>query len=147
VTFINGLCNLQDFEKSGVFDTQWTLEERHHEEEERLQRFLMEEREKEMKRIDTTIDSEKEKAASELLSGFERMGMQPNQRNLMAERERMEDHFRRTRDDRLRTVMDKVGGEEKARASRMLDRQCQEMLLLIAEKVHAFKDVLQLGIQ
>jgi len=60
---------------------------------------------------------------------------QQNPRNLVAERERIEDHFRRMRDDKMRVVMDKVAGEEKARASRMLDRQCHEMLVLLAEKV------------
>jgi lambda family phage tail tape measure protein len=127
----------QDFEQSGVFDAQWTLEDRHHEEEERLQRFLSEEREKEMKRLDNNIETEKEHAAAELLSNIEQMGLKQNPRNLVAERERIEDHFRRLRDDRLRSVMDKVAAEEKARAARMLDRQCQEMLLLIADKVCA----------
>lgn len=128
------LQTYQDFEQSGVFDAQWTLEDRHHEEEERLQRFLSEEREKEMKRLDNNIETEKEHAAAELLSNIEQMGLKQNPRNLVAERERIEDHFRRLRDDRLRSVMDKVAAEEKARAARMLDRQCQEMLLLIADK-------------
>lgn len=44
------------------------LEQRHKEEEERLQRFLAEEREKEFKRLNDTIASEKEKAAEDLLS-------------------------------------------------------------------------------
>lgn len=126
---------MQDFERNGVFDAQWTLENRHKEEEERLQRFLLEEREKETKRIDSTIETEKERAAAELLAGMDQMSIQQNPRNLIAERERIEEHFRRQRDDRLRSVMDKVASEEKARASRMMDRQCQEMLLLLAEKV------------
>lgn len=126
---------MQDFERHGVFDAQWTLENRHKEEEERLQRFLLEEREKETKRIDSTIETEKERAAAELLAGMDQMSIQQNPRNLIAERERIEEHFRRQRDDRLRSVMDKVASEEKARASRMMDRQCQEMLLLLAEKV------------
>lgn len=128
------LQTYKDFEQSGVFDAQWTLENRHHEEEERLQRFLSEEREKEMIRLDNNIETEKERAAAELLANIEQMGLQQNPRNLVAERERIEDHFRRMRDDRLRSVMDKVAAEEKARAARMLDRQCQEMLLLIADK-------------
>lgn len=128
------LQSYDDFERSGVFDAEWTLENRHHEEEERLQRFLSEEREKEMKRLDSNIEAEKERAAAELLASMDKMSMQQNPRNLVAERERMEDHFRRARDDRLRGVMDKVAAEEKARSARMLDRQCQEMLVLIAEK-------------
>ena len=127
---------LQDFENSGVFDAQWTLEDRHREEDQRLQRFLSEEREKEMKRLDSTLETEKERAASELLAGMDQMSLQKNSRNLMAERERMEDHFRRQRDERMRTIMDKVASEEKARSARMLDRQSQEVLLLIAEKVN-----------
>ncbi|KAL4224104.1 hypothetical protein ACF0H5_017558 [Mactra antiquata] len=128
------LQSYEDFEKNGVFDSQWTLENRHHEEEERLQRFLSEEREKEMARLDGNIENEKERAAAELLHSIEQMGMQPNPRNLVSERERIEDHFRRLRDDRIRGVMDKVAAEEKARGAKMMDRQCQEMLLLIAEK-------------
>ncbi|XP_060565893.1 hillarin-like [Ruditapes philippinarum] len=128
------LKTYEDFEMNGVFDAQWTLEDRHHEEEERLQRFLSEEREKEMNRLDKNIETEKEHAAAELLANIEQMGLQQNPRNLVSERERIEDHFRRMRDDRLRGVVDKVAAEEKARSARMLDRQCQEMLLLIAEK-------------
>ena len=101
----------------------------------RLQRFLSEEREKEMKRLDGNLETEKERAASELLAGMDQMTIQQNSRNLVAERERMEEHFRRLRDERMRAIMDKVGSEDKARTSRMLDRQSQEMLLLIAEKV------------
>lgn len=128
------LQTYQDFENMGVFDAQWTLENRHHEEEERLQRFLIEEREKEMQRLDTNIDADKERAAAELLSNIDPTTIQQNPRNLVAERERIEEHFRRLRDDRLRGITDKVAAEEKARAARMLDRQCQEMLLLIADK-------------
>lgn len=101
-----------------------------------------------MNRLDNNIENEKERAAAELLASIEQMGMQQNPRNLMAERERIEDHFRRLRDDRLRSVMDKVASEEKARGARMMDRQCQEMLLLIAEKVsyHLFLFVNSLSI-
>lgn len=101
----------------------------------RLQRFLSEEREKEMKKLDGNLGNEKERAAAELLAGMDQMAIQQNSRNLVAERERIEEHFRRLRDERLRSIMDKVASEEKARSARMLDRQCQEMLLLLAEKV------------
>ncbi|KAH3889565.1 hillarin-like [Dreissena polymorpha] len=128
------LQSYQDFEKFRVFESQWTLESRHREEEERLQRFLLEEREKEMRRLDTVVDQEKERAASELLASMDPMTVQKNPQALVAGRERIEEHFRNVRDDRLRNIQDKVATEEKARASRMLDRQCQEMLVLIAEK-------------
>ena len=118
-----------------MFDAQWTLEDRHREEDMRLQRFVSEEREKEMKRLDGNLATEKERAAAELLAGMDQMSIQQNSRNLVAERERIEEHFRRLRDERMRSIMDKVASEEKARASRMVDRQCQEILLLIAEKV------------
>ena len=137
----NVYTTLQDFEKNGVFDAQWTLEDRHREEEMRLQRFLSEEREKEMKRLDGNLGTEKERAAAELLAGMDQMSIQQNSRNLVAERERIEEHFRRLRDERMRSIMDKVASEEKARTARMVDRQCQEILLLIAEKVDDFKNV------
>lgn len=53
---------LKDFETSGVFEAQSVLESRHREEEERLQRFLLEEREKEMRKLDDTISSEKDRS-------------------------------------------------------------------------------------
>lgn len=59
---------MKDFETSGVFEAQSVLESRHREEEERLQRFLLEEREKEMRKLDDTISSEKDRAAADLLS-------------------------------------------------------------------------------
>ena len=42
-------------------------------------RFLTEEREKEMKRLDETIAAEKEKAAEELLNSFDQMSLQVNE--------------------------------------------------------------------
>lgn len=128
---------LKDFETSGVFEAQSVLESRHREEEERLQRFLLEEREKEMRKLDDTISSEKDRAAADLLSSFEHMSMSGSTPNLMAERERIEDHFRRTREEKLKVMMDKIATEEKTRTAKMLDRQGQEMLLLIAKKVHS----------
>ena len=130
------LCSSQDFDTSGVFEVQPLLEQRHKEEEERLLRFLAEEREKEMKRLDDTIALEKEKAAEELLNSFDQMSLQNSvPRSLVEERERIEDHFRRVRDERLRLVTDKISTEEKTRNGKMVDRHCQEMLLLIGEKV------------
>ena len=112
------------------------LEQRHKEEEERLLRFLAEEREKEMKRLDDTIAVEKEKAAEELLNSFDQMSLQNSvPRSLVEERERIEDHFRRVRDERLRLVTEKISTEEKTRNGKMVDRHCQEMLMLIGEKV------------
>lgn len=128
---------LKDFETSGVFEAQSVLESRHREEEERLQRFLLEEREKEMRKLDDTISSEKDRAAADLLGSFEHMSMSGSTPNLMAERERIEDHFRRTREEKLKVMMDKIATEEKTRTAKMLDRHGQEMLLLIAKKVHS----------
>lgn len=128
------LQSFEDFENSGVFEAQSTLEQRHREEEERLQRFLLEEREKEMRKLDESIDAEKDRSASELLSSFERMSMSGAPPNLMMERERIEDHFRRLREDKLKDMMDKIATEEKARTAKMLERHGQEMMLLIAEK-------------
>lgn len=128
---------LKDFETSGVFEAQSVLESRHREEEERLQRFLLEEREKEMRKLDDTISVEKDRAAADLLCSFEHMSMSGSTPNLMAERERIEDHFRRTREDKLKVMMDKIATEEKTRTAKMLDRHGQEMLLLIAKKVHS----------
>ena len=125
----------QDFETSGVFDAQTTLEARHREEEERLQRFLLEEREKEMRRLDESIGYEKERAASELLASFEHMSMSGSTPNLMAERERIEDHFRRVREDKLKPMMEKIATEEKTRTAKMLERHGQELLQLVAQKV------------
>lgn len=88
-----------------------------------------------MRKLDETIDVEKDRSASELLSSFERMSMSGAPPNLMMERERIEDHFRRLREDKLKDMMDKIATEEKARTAKMLERHGQEMMLLIAEKV------------
>ncbi|KAL3856221.1 hypothetical protein ACJMK2_010998 [Sinanodonta woodiana] len=128
------LQSFEDFERSGVFEAQSFLEQRHCEEDARLQRFLSEEREREMKKIDDSINSEKERAAVELLAGMDQLSLQQNTRNLAMERDRLEEHFRRCRDDKMKMVMDKVGFEEKARSGKMMERHAQEMLMLIAEK-------------
>lgn len=132
------LQSFSDFETSGVFYAQSILEQRHREEEERLQRFLLEEREKEMRKLDETIGHEKERAASELLASFEHMSLSGSTPNLMAERERIEEHFRRMREDKLKGMMDKISSEEKTRTAKMLDRHGYEMMLLISEKDKEF---------
>lgn len=132
------LISFEEFEKSGVFEAQVHLEQRHKEEEERLQRFLSEEREKEMRKLDESVYIEKERAAAELLASIDQLSLhQPGSnisQDLANERQRIEEHFRRLREDRLKIVTDKIAGDEKMRTSKMLERQSQEMMLLIAEK-------------
>ncbi|XP_021342152.1 hillarin-like isoform X1 [Mizuhopecten yessoensis] len=128
------LQSFQDFSDTGVFSSQATLEQRHREEEDRLQRFLLEEREKEMRRLDESIGQEKEVAAMELLSAFEQMRLQGQSPNLMVERERIEEHFNKSREDQMKTMIDKIATEEKTRSAKMLERHGMEMMQLIAEK-------------
>ena len=120
-----------------MFEAQSLLEDRHHEEEERLQRFLSEEREKEFSRLDKTIEAEMEQAASDILASVDNLAMHNSTRSLdlFAERERIEEHFKKSREERLKHVTDKIANEEKTRSSRMLDRHCVEMMTLIGEKV------------
>lgn len=105
-----------------------------------MQRYLSEEREKEMRRLDETIDMEKERAAAELLANLDQMSIQRSPRDLVVERDRLEEHFRRQREDRLRVVVDKIATEEKNRVGKMVDRHGQEMMTLIAEKVKTKSD-------
>ncbi|XP_076434790.1 hillarin-like [Babylonia areolata] len=129
------LRSFDDFDTSGVFEVQPLLEQRHMEEAERLQRFLAEERQKELKRLDDTIALEKEKAAEELLGSLDQLSLHNSvPRSLVEERERIEDHFRHVREERLRMVSDKMAAEEKARNGKMVERHCLEMLMLIGEK-------------
>ncbi|XP_071093704.1 hillarin-like [Haliotis cracherodii] len=128
------LQSYEDFENSNVFEAQSFLEARHKEEEERLQRFLLEEREKEMKRLDDSIAGEKERAAEELLANIDQVRAHGSTRSLLGERDRIEDHFKTVRDDRFKTMQDKMGTEEKNRTTKMLERHCHEMLTLIGEK-------------
>ncbi|GFS19276.1 kyphoscoliosis peptidase [Elysia marginata] len=128
------LKSFQDFDNAGVFEAQPLLEQRHREEEERLLRFLMEEREKELSRLDDMVDSEKDKAAEELLASIENLSVHSIPRNLVDERDRIEEHFMQVKEDRLKKVTEKIGAEEKTRSSKMIDRHCIEMLTLIGEK-------------
>lgn len=88
-----------------------------------------------MRKLDETIHYEKEVAATELLSAFEKMSLQGLSPNLMSEREKIEDHFRRMREDKLKVMMDKIATEEKTRSAKMLERHGIEMMHLLAEKV------------
>lgn len=88
-----------------------------------------------MRNLDETLGVQKERAAAELLSSFEQMSLSGSTPNLMAERERIEDHFRRIREEKLKGMMDKISTEEKTRTAKMLDRHGYEMMLLISEKV------------
>lgn len=128
------LKSFEDFDNAGVFEAQPLLEQRHREEEERLLRFLMEEREKELSRLDDMVDKEKDKAAEELLASIENLSVHSIPRNLVDERDRIEDHFKQVKEERLKKVTEKIGAEEKTRSSKMIDRHCMEMLTLIGEK-------------
>uniref|UniRef100_A0A2C9JDD3 LIM zinc-binding domain-containing protein n=1 Tax=Biomphalaria glabrata TaxID=6526 RepID=A0A2C9JDD3_BIOGL len=129
------LVSYEDFENADVFDAQLLLEERHREEEERLLRFLMEEREKELKRLDDAIELEKEKAADDLLSSIENLSITSSiPRSLVDEKERIEDHFLQLKEERLKVVTEKIATEEKTRNGKMIDRHCHEMMTLIGEK-------------
>jgi hypothetical protein len=68
-----------------------------------------------MRKLDESLGVEKERAAAELLSSFEQMSLSGSTPNLMAERERIEDHFRRIREEQLKGMMDKISTEEKTR--------------------------------
>lgn len=54
---------------------------------------------------------------------------------MMAERERIEDHFNKSREDKLKVMIDKISTEEKTRSAKMLERHGMEMMQLIAERV------------
>ncbi|GFO10596.1 kyphoscoliosis peptidase [Plakobranchus ocellatus] len=128
------LKSFTDFDYAGVFDAQILLEQRHKEEEERLMRFLLEEREKELSRLDDMVDKEKDKAAEDLLASIENLSVHSIPRNLVDERDRIEEHFKQVKEERLKTVTEKIGSEEKTRSSKMIERHCVEMLTLIGEK-------------
>lgn len=113
---------LKDFEISGVFEVQFVLELRYREEEERLQRFLLEEREKEMWKFDDIIFFEKDWVVVDLFSSFEYMLMLGFILNFMVERERIEDYFWCMCEEKLKVMMDKIVIEEKIRIVKMLDR-------------------------
>jgi len=128
------LRSYEDFENAKVFDAQLLLEERHREEEERLIRFLLEEREKELHRLDDTVEDEKERAAEDLLASIENLSLNSVPRSLVAERDRIEDHFTLVKEERLKAVTEKIALEEKTRNGKMIDRHCHEMLTLLGEK-------------
>ncbi|GAB1602122.1 hillarin [Argonauta hians] len=146
----NVLVSFEDFERSGVFEAQATLEQRHAEEEERLQRFVCEEREREARRVEDAVAAEKEMAAAELLASMAAGagaggpdGVGGGSRggtpllalpDLVGERNRIEEHFRRVKDERMRAVSEKLHNDEKMRTGKMVDRHGQEMMVLIAEK-------------
>ena len=47
----------------------------------------------------------------------------------------MERIYRKQREDRMKSLMDKMAIDEQAAISRLIDKHAQEMLLLIQEKV------------
>lgn len=54
----------------------------------------MEERERELHRLDDTVENEKEIAAEDLLASIENLSINSLPRNLMDEKDRIEDHFK-----------------------------------------------------
>lgn len=85
---------------------------------------------------------EKEKSVQELVAGFEKMSKKDMKTGLEKEKERVEQLFKRKKEERLRTLMDKLTTEEKGQVTRLIEKHSSEMLLMIAEKFVAMTQVI-----
>lgn len=51
------------------------------------------------------------------------------------EKQRIEQHFQRLKDEKMRSLLDRISGQERMRLDDMIDKQAREMLELIDKKV------------
>ena len=68
------MCDLQDFERYGVFDAQSALEKVQKQEEDELYRDMADERRRQIEQLQKFVVSEKEKTVQELVYWFQKRG-------------------------------------------------------------------------
>ncbi|OWF35614.1 hillarin-like isoform X1 [Mizuhopecten yessoensis] len=130
------LGTYKDFESLGVFDAQSVLELRQKKEEDKLYERFHEDRTKMVQRLEDELKVEKEKSVQELVAGFEKKitSKKDIKTGLEKETERLEQLYKRKKEERLRCLMDKLTTEEKSQVTRLIEKHSSEMLLMIAEK-------------
>ena len=126
---------IQDFEKLGVFDAQTELEKIQKVEEDHLYQHIMEKRKRTLRKLDEDLQKEKEKSVKELVVTLERVSPQNNQTGVARETEKLEEHYKRKRAEKVRKLMERLTSEEKQQVARMIEKHSQEMLLMIAERL------------
>ncbi|KAJ8312555.1 hypothetical protein KUTeg_009928, partial [Tegillarca granosa] len=142
VCVISIVCVMSmDFEVSGVFVAQTQLEKNQKEEEDKLYKQFLEEREKMIKRLEDELRIEKEKNVKDLISDFEKISHKQDRTGLEKETAKLEQHYKRKREERLKHLIEKLTAEEKARVAKLIEKHSQEMLLMIAEKLTSVTEV------
>lgn len=124
-----------------MFVAQTLLEKNQKEEEDKLYRQFLEEREKMIKRLEDELRIEKEKNVKDLISDFEKISHKQDRTGLEKETAKLEQHYKRKREERLRHLIEKLTAEEKARVAKLIEKHSQEMLLMIAEKLTSVTEV------
>ncbi|KAL3856219.1 hypothetical protein ACJMK2_010996 [Sinanodonta woodiana] len=124
----------KDFEESGIFDAQTELERQQKEEEDLLYKQFLEEREKRIQRLESELQIEKDKSVKELIAGFEHLKNMKDKSSLEKETKKLEMLFRRKKEERLKRLIERLTTEEKDRVTQMIQKHCQEMLDMIADR-------------
>lgn len=124
---------LQELKVSGVFEAQTKLEEEHRKEEDELYRQIYEDRQKHVDHLQRQMDDEKTSKIRRLIEYFEAKGMSQGLRDHTLKK--VERFFKSLTEQRMDLLKKRLAVEEKGAVARMIERQSQEMLGLIASKV------------
>ncbi|XP_071093705.1 hillarin-like isoform X1 [Haliotis cracherodii] len=129
-----------DYEKCGVFDAQLELEGEQKKEEDELYATLKMERQKKVKRLEEELKVEKDNSVRDLVSTLERFSPQKGKSGLAKETERLEEHYKLKREEKMKRLIEKMSVEERQHVARLIQKHSQEMLLMIAERLSTVDD-------
>lgn len=129
------LGTYKDFEKLGVFDAQTELEESQKREEDELYATFRREKERKVEYLEQELEIEKERSVREMIESFEQLKKVKDKDALEKERKKLEAHYRKKKDERMRKLMERLSTDAKESISRLIEKHSQEMLTLIAQRL------------
>lgn len=121
-----------DFQKFGVFEAQEELERKHRREEDKLYQEMNEERNNQIKNLETYLAKEKERTVKELIAWFE--GQKTSEEEQKSGLQKIEQYYKEQRERKIKELLDKMHFEEQEAVTRLTEKHAQEMLLMIEQR-------------
>nr|KAG5713330.1 hypothetical protein BaRGS_007857 [Batillaria attramentaria] len=131
---------MEDFEDSGVWAAQTELEAVQKAEEDELYAEIRAERQHRLRRLEDELQHEMETTVNDLVTTFERFSPQKGKTKLQRETERIEEQYRRKKEEKCRKMLERLSSEQRARVASLIQKHSQQMLELIAEKLTSLEE-------
>ncbi|XP_052802436.1 hillarin-like isoform X2 [Mya arenaria] len=129
------LGTYQDYERSGIFALQSALESQQKVEEDELYDTIRREKEHKLTSIERELELEKERSVREMVDAFEQLKKHRDDGTLELEKRKLEAHYRRRKEERVRLLMERLSADAKESVARLIEKHSQEMLDMISQRL------------